>query len=158
MATQLDHLLRCNQLARAARESGNTPFGALLVGPDGQVLIEQGNIELTEHKCTGHAETQALERASQRYDKDFLWGCALYTTVEPCAMCAGALYWANVGTLVYGLAERDLLVLTGANLINPTFDLPCREIFARGQKPITVIGPFPELAEAIAQVHRGFWG
>ena len=56
-------------------------------------------------------------------------------------MCAGAIYWANIGRVVYGMTERRLLELTGSNEQNPTFDLPCREVFARGQKDIKVIGP-----------------
>ncbi|WP_454191615.1 nucleoside deaminase [Paenibacillus sp. Marseille-Q7038] len=157
---QLDHLTllqRTIEISRMARDSGNTPFGALLVDKDGHILMEQGNVEITEHRCTGHAETALMERASHTYTPDFLWDCTLYTTAEPCAMCAGAMYWGNLGRVVYGISEKDLLALTGDDPQNPTFDLPCREIFARGQKRIEVIGPFPELADEIAAVHEGFW-
>lgn len=151
------YLKKAIEVSRQSRAAGNTPFGALLVGPDGEILLEQPNVEITEHKCTGHAETQLVEKASLKYDKDFLWQCTLYTTVEPCSMCSGAMYWANIGTVVYGLAEKDLLAMTGSNEQNPTFDLPCRKIFAAGQKDITVIGPFPALGEEIAAVHKGYW-
>ena len=50
-----------------------------------------------------------------------------------------------------------LLQLTGSNEQNPTFDLPCRDVFARGQKDITVEGPFPEVEEEAAEVHKGYW-
>lgn len=105
----------------------------------------------------GLVETQLIERASMEYSKEFLWNCTLYTTAEPCAMCAGAMYWANIGTVVYAMTEKDLLALTGSDEQNPTFDLPCREVFARGQKDITVIGPFPELAPKVAEVHKDYW-
>jgi tRNA(Arg) A34 adenosine deaminase TadA len=72
-------------------------------------------------------------------------------------MCAGTQYWAHIGRLVYGMSERDLLALTGAHPENPTLDLPCREVFARGQKPIEVIGPVREVEADIATLHRGFW-
>ena len=72
-------------------------------------------------------------------------------------MCAGTIYWAHIGRVVYGLSERDLLAHTGAHPQNPTLDLPCREVFARGAKPVQVIGPVAELAEEIAALHRGFW-
>lgn len=72
-------------------------------------------------------------------------------------MCAGAIYWANIGRVVYGMTEKRLLELTGSDEQNPTFDLPCREVFARGQKPIRVIGPVPEVEEEAAQVHAGYW-
>lgn len=122
------YLNRCIEISKHSREVGNTPFGALLVGPDGEILMEQENVELTTRKCTGHAETQLIERASVAYSKEFLWDCTLYTTAEPCAMCAGAMYWANIGRVVYAMTEKDLLSLTGSDEQNPTFDLPCREV------------------------------
>ena len=86
-----------------------------------------------------------------------LWECALFTTVEPCAMCAGTIYWANIGRVVYGISERALREHTGTHPENPTLDLPCREVFQRGQKPVQVIGPVPEVEDEIAALHRWFW-
>jgi len=151
------YLRQAIEVSKRSREHGNTPFGALLVDKEGNILMEQENIEITEKLCTGHAETTLAARASQTYSRDFLWDCTLYTTAEPCAMCSGAIYWANIGRVVYGMTERRLLQLTGSNEQNPTFDLPCREVFARGQKDIQVIGPFPEVEEEAAAVHEGFW-
>ena len=153
----LDYLRRAVDISQRSRANGNTPFGALLVGSNGEILLEQENIEITESNCTGHAETTLMEKASKLYSKDFLWQCSLYTTAEPCAMCAGAIYWGNVGRVVYGISEKRLLSLTGDNEQNPTFDLPCREVFARGQKQITFVGPFPELEADIVAVHNGYW-
>lgn len=156
----MDHvyyLKKAIEVSKKSREHGNTPFGALLVDKDGNILMEQENIEITEKICTGHAEATLAARASQTYSKDFLWQCTLYTTAEPCAMCAGAIYWANIGRVVYGMTERRLLELTGSHEQNPTFDLPCRQVFARGQKDITVIGPVPEIEEEAAAVHQGYW-
>lgn len=151
------YLRRAIEVSKASRAAGNTPFGALLVDAEGNILMEQQNIEISEHICTGHAETTLAAQASQAYSRDFLSHCTLYTTAEPCAMCAGAIYWANIGRVVYGMTERRLLQLTGSNEQNPTFDLPCREVFARGQRKIEVIGPFPELEEEAAAVHEGYW-
>ena len=156
----MDHvyyLKKAIEVSKKSREHGNTPFGALLVDKDGNILMEQENIEITEKICTGHAEATLAARASQTYSKDFLWQCTLYTTAEPCAMCAGAIYWANIGRVVYGMTERRLLELTGSHEQNPTFDLPCRQVFARGQKDITVFGPVPEVEEEAAAVHQGYW-
>lgn len=72
-------------------------------------------------------------------------------------MCAGTIYWTNIGHVVYGMTERQLLSMTGSNEQNPTFDLPCREVFARGQKAIEVIGPIDEVVEEAAKVHEGYW-
>ena len=150
-------LRRAIEVSRLSREHGNTPFGAILVNEDKQIVLEQENREISEHICTGHAETSLMEAASRKFDHDYLWQCTLYTTGEPCAMCSGAIYWAGIGRVVYGMTERRLLQLTGSNEQNPTFDLPCRDVFARGQKDILVEGPFPEVEEEAAEVHKGYW-
>lgn len=150
----LRHLRRANEVARRAREQlGRHPFGAILVAPDGEtVLAEQGNVD-----SVNHAESVLARTAAQNYAPDYLWRCTLVTTVEPCAMCAGTQYWAHIGRLVYGMSERRLLELTGSHEENPTMDLPCRSVFAAGQKQVEVIGPVVEAEEEIAALHRDFW-
>lgn len=150
----LRHLRRANAVARRARdELGRHPFGAILVAPDGEtVLAEQGNVD-----TVNHAEAVLARTAALNYSPDYLWRCTLVTTVEPCAMCAGTQYWAHIGRLVYGLSERRLLALTGSHNENPTMDLPCRSVFAAGQKAVEVIGPVAEVEEEISALHRGFW-
>jgi tRNA(Arg) A34 adenosine deaminase TadA len=153
-STQLTrHLRQADTVARRAMAMGRHPFGALLVAPDGEtVLAEQGNID-TVH----HAEATLARTASLNYPANYLAQCTLVTTFEPCAMCAGTVYWANIGRVVYGAEETALLALTGDHPENPTLSLPCREVFARGQKPIEVIGPVPEVADELVATHRGFW-
>ncbi len=147
------HLRRANDVARRAMSLGRHPFGAILVAPDGEtVLAEQGNVD-----TVNHAESVLARTAAQNYSADYLWQCTLVTTVEPCAMCAGTQYWAHIGRLVYGMTESRLLELTGNHNENPTMDLPCREVFARGQKAVEVIGPVAAVEEDIAALHRGFW-
>jgi len=133
--------------------AGHHPFGALLVAPDGEtVLLEQGNVDQVNH-----AEAVLAREAARQHAPAFLWQCTLVTTVEPCAMCAGTQYWAHIGRVIYGMEERTLLALTGNHAQNPTLDLPCREVFRRGQKDIRVIGPVTEVADEIAALHRRFW-
>lgn len=151
------YLLRAVEVSKQAVVDGNHPFGAILVDEKGNILLEQGNIEVTARDCTGHAETILMRRASQQYDKDFLATCTLYTTAEPCVMCAGAMYWGNVLRLVYGITEEQLLAETGDDPRNPTLSLDCRTVFSRGQKQIEVIGPVPEVAEAVLAPHRTYW-
>ena len=147
------HLRHANRVAQAAMEKGSHPFGAILVGPDNKtVLMEQGNID-----AVNHAESTLARLAAAKYDSQFLWGCTLYTTAEPCAMCAGTQYWANIGKLVYGISEKQLLAYTGSNSENPTMNVPCRTIFANGQKPIQVWGPVDELLPEIGELHKSFW-
>ncbi|MEY3271618.1 MAG: hypothetical protein RLZZ341_519 [Pseudomonadota bacterium] len=149
----LRHLRAANGVARAALAQGRHPFGAVLVAPDGEtVLLEQGNVSAVEH-----AEAVLARTAAQRFDAATLWGCTLVTTVEPCAMCAGTQYWAHIGHLAYGMSESRLLAMTGNHDENPTLDLPCREVFARGQKAMHVVGPVLEVEEEIAALHRDFW-
>ncbi|MFD2333154.1 nucleoside deaminase [Cohnella sp. GCM10020058] len=153
----LFYIRKCVEVSRQARSAGNTPFGCVLVGPEGEVLMEQGNIEITGRVCTGHAETSLMQRASHAYPKPFLWRCTLYSTAEPCAMCAGAIYWGNVGRVVYGISEQRLAELTGDDEQNPTLDMPCRDILASGRKPIEVVGPFSEIEQEVVAVHEGYW-
>jgi tRNA(Arg) A34 adenosine deaminase TadA len=71
-------------------------------------------------------------------------------------MCAGAIYWAGIARVVFALPEDDLRELTGANPLNLTLALPCREVFARGQREVQVLGPLGDREKAKA-VHAGFW-
>jgi tRNA(Arg) A34 adenosine deaminase TadA len=152
-AQMLRHLRRANEIARTAMDAGHHPFGALLVAPDGEtVLLEQGNVDAVDH-----AESVLARAAARLQAPALLWDCTLVTTVEPCAMCAGTMYWAHIGSLVYGINERELLAHTGAHPENPTLDLPCREVFARGQKAVQVIGPVPAVQDEIGALHRQFW-
>ena len=70
-------------------------------------------------------------------------------------MCAGAVYWTGIDRVVYAISETRLLAITGSHAENPTLALPCREVFARGQRNIEVLGPLIE--EEAARVHAGFW-
>ena len=147
------HLNQAAEVARRAAAAGHHPFGALLVAPDGKtVLLEQGNVD-----TVNHAEAVLARDAAARYRPEYLWGCTLVTTVEPCAMCAATQYWAHIGSLVYGMSESRLLEITGSHEENPTLDLPCREVFARGQKAVQVVGPVPAAQAAIAEIHRAVW-
>lgn len=149
----LHHLRRANQVALRAASMGRHPFGALLVAPDGEtVLAEQGNID-----TVNHAESTLARMAADNWPGEYLARCTLVTTFEPCAMCAGSAYWANIGRIVYGASETALLALTGSHPENPTLSMPCRELLARGQRPVEVVGPVAELEDELLAPHRGFW-
>lgn len=147
------HLRRANAVAERAMAMGRHPFGALLVAPDGEtVLAEQGNID-----TVNHAEATLARTAAANYPGAYLAQCTLVTTFEPCAMCAGTAYWAGIGHVVYGAEETALLALTGNHPENPTLALPCREVFARGQRTVEVVGPVPALEAEMIAPHQGFW-
>ena len=148
-------LRRAIALAQGSRDAGRHPLGSLVV-LDGKVVAESQSLKSRDRDATGHSEMTALRAASALHPPEVLARATLYASTEPCAMCAGGTYWTGIGRLVYGFSERGLKALTGAHTWNPTLDLPCREVFARGQRPIEVIGPHLE-AEA-AKPHKGFWG
>lgn len=151
----LPHLRRAIEVARRARERGNHPFGAILVGEDNRVLLEAENTVNTERDCTGHAETNLIRLAWQQFDPATLRQCTLYTSTEPCAMCAGAIHWGGVGRVVFALSEASLYAMIGRPFENETMQLPCREVFARSGRPVEVIGPLIE--DEAKVVHEGFW-
>ncbi|MBE9099305.1 nucleoside deaminase [filamentous cyanobacterium LEGE 07170] len=151
----LDLLRQAIALAKQARDRGNHPFGALLADADDNVILDAENTVVTTPDATGHAETNLVRLASQRFDRDFLATCTLYTSTEPCAMCAGAIYWSNIRRIVYGQPESALYKITSTNPENPTLALPCRDVFARGRHPVEVAGPF--LEAEVTVVHADFW-
>ena len=147
------HLQRANEVAKLALANGFHPFGAILVAPNHTtVLLEQGNLDQVRH-----AESELVRRAFFKFSPAELWDCTLYSTVEPCAMCSGAQYWANIGRLVYGVSETELLKMTGAHSENPTRDIPSRYVFQHSQKQIEVIGPVAAVRDEIVELHQGFW-
>lgn len=137
-----------------ARKKGNHPFGAVVVDPEGHILVVGENAVVTGQDCTAHAELVAVRQASMTYDRDFLSECSLYASTEPCAMCAGAIYWSNIRRVVYGLSQKGLYEL----IDSPSADellLSCEDVFSKGNQEIEVVGPLME-GEA-RKVHEGFW-
>ncbi|MFT4123856.1 MAG: nucleoside deaminase [Microbacteriaceae bacterium] len=143
-------------VAARARANGAHPFGALVTAADGVVVARAGNNSLPPAgDPSQHAELRAVAAAARALGAAGMAGSTLYTSAEPCVMCAGAAYWTGIDRVVYALSERRLLELTGAHPENPTFSFPCREVFARGQRDIRVDGPLIE--DEAAAVHEGFW-
>ena len=93
------------EVARRAGPMGEVPVGAVVVGPDGQVLGEAHNLRETRQDPTAHAEVLALRQAAHALGSWRLTGCTLYATLEPCPMCVGAAVNARVPRLVYGCAD-----------------------------------------------------
>ena len=150
------HLRRAIELAQQAREHGNHPFGALLVDGEGNVVLEAENTVRTDKDVTAHAETNLMRLASARFEPDYLERCTLYTSTEPCAMCAGAIYWANIRRVVFATSQEQLHAVSAGNPENMQLELSSREVFARGDHPVEVSGP--HLPRESLAVHEGFWG
>jgi tRNA(Arg) A34 adenosine deaminase TadA len=155
--TELDALFlrRSFEVARRAVTHGNHPFGAILVDQSRNVLIETENGYMPGHDGTAHAERLLATQACTTLGADILKAATLYSSAEPCAMCAGAIYWAGIGRLVYGLSEHRLRAITGNHPENPTLDMPCREVFKSGQRATEVVGPL--LEDEAKALHAGVW-
>lgn len=150
----LKFLRQAFAVAQRAREQGNHPFGAILVDANGEKILEAENTVITDRDCVGHAETNLLREASRRFEARVLAQCTIYASAEPCAMCAGAIYWSGVNRLVYGLSKQRLSEIQNQQ-IYWQLALPCREVFARGQREISVEGPALEAEAEI--VHKDYW-
>jgi len=151
-----EHFLRRSfDVARRSLTHGNHPFGAIVVDAQQTVLIEVENGYMPSRDGTAHAERLLATKACTSLSPDVLAQATLYSSAEPCAMCAGAIYWAGIGRVVYGLSEHRLRLLTGNHPENPTLDLPCRDVFGRGQRATEVIGPL--LEDEAEALHQGVW-
>ncbi|MGF1481449.1 MAG: nucleoside deaminase [Cyanophyceae cyanobacterium] len=137
------------ELSRQAVYKSNMPFGACLVR-DGKIILTAENTVNTDNDPTGHAETNLVRKAARLFPPDVLQESILYTSTEPCAMCAGAIYWAGIPTVIFGCSNHTLGEIAG-----PAISLSCREVFARGARNTEVIGPVQE--EEAVKVHQDFW-
>jgi tRNA(Arg) A34 adenosine deaminase TadA len=137
-------------LSKSALQHGGEPFGSVLVR-NGEVILRAENSVFSGHDMTNHAEMNLVKLAAQHYDPAFLADCTLYTSTEPCAMCAGAIYWSGIGRVVYACSEARLGEIAGIGL-----DVPCRAVLHTGARKVTVVGP-TDLQETAAEVHQDFW-
>jgi tRNA(Arg) A34 adenosine deaminase TadA len=117
-----EHLRRAIALAAQARAGGNPPFGSLLVGPDGSVLAEERNSTLTDADITAHPELKLARWAATSLDAATAAKTTMYTSCEPCGMCAGALARSGLGRVVFALSSDQLdgLKTTGGFPAVPT--------------------------------------
>ena len=149
-----DRLRETIMVARSAIEHGNHPFGALLAVRDGKIFLTAENSVVTDRDCTAHAETNLIRKACKAYESSFLSSCTIYASTEPCPMCTGAIFWANVRRVVFGLSEEKLYALIGDDTDEVLY-LPSRALLAKGKKDIEVIGPL--LEEEAFEVHKDFY-
>jgi tRNA(adenine34) deaminase len=142
--------------SHAARRRGNRPFGAVIVSADGEVLAEAWCNTAETGDVTGHAETNAVRMLAGRgLSRDALAGATIYSSGEPCVMCAGAIFWSNIGRVVFGIDAERLRVFRGERPDQRDAELSCRDVFAASAHRIECIGP-ALLDEAMA-AHVGAW-
>eukprot|EP01039_Chlorochromonas_danica_P011136 gene11135-12415_t len=142
------------ELARNAKNRGDHPFGALLVSPQGVVLLTAENTVVTQGNPTHHAELNLIQKAwsSGQLTAEEIHSATLYTSCEPCPMCTGAIFWSGVRTVVYSLSATRL-----GEIANDEFCGPCTNLFDRAREtvPTKVIGPI--LEKEGEELHLGFW-
>jgi len=152
---EIEHLKKAISVAWKARENGNHPFGAVLVDDHNEIILQAENTVVTGRDSTGHAETNLVRLATQQFSPEQLAPFTLFTSTEPCAMCAGAIYWSQIGRVVFALSEVDLYAIIGPS--PEQLLLPCREVFAHGGRHVEVVGPVESLETEARAVHKDFW-
>lgn len=139
MLTQHETFLRQTfELARQAAQSGNDPFGSLLVLND-QVVATSADQCIQDSDPTAHAELQLIRTYCRTHKRIHLKNFTLYTNVEPCIMCSGAIHWAKLTTVVFGMSQQSLQSFSGGQP-KPS----CHDLINAGGKTITIIGPLLE--------------
>lgn len=139
---------------QAVTEHGKRPFAALLLAPDNSsVLLTHNSISHYQH-----AESELARLAATQYAAQYLEKCTLVSTWEPCAMCAGTIYWTGIGRVLYAASEAKLKELTGSNNNeNMTMSLPCRTILQAGQRRVEVIGPVSSWEQKVGDESGKWW-
>ena len=155
MQTDDDYLRLAFSAAARARSSGSLPFGAILVDADGEVILEAENTVLTTGDCTAHAEMNLVREACRLFGLERLGACTAYVSAEPCAMCAGAFYWAHVRRVVFGLSGDAVRDMTSVRATNPYLKVACIDVLSQGRPAVDVSGP--HLENEARSVHAGYW-
>jgi tRNA(Arg) A34 adenosine deaminase TadA len=145
-------MARAYEAANQAVKQGSRPFGAVLV-KDGKIIAEFSNCEMTTGDVTKHAETGLISAFSPKIDRATFAASTLYTSSEPCTMCCGAIRFAGIGRVVYGVTEAQFLRIIGVPIGEHPLD--SKEVFARTAPRVTVLGPLME-TEGLAQ-HESYW-
>lgn len=137
------------KLAELSRAHGDHPFGALLVYQN-TIILTAENAAVISNDFTAHAEMVLVRAARKKFPARILNNSILYTTTEPCAMCAGAIVWSGILHVVYGSPTEIL-----SELSNGIFQVPCRFLFEKSKRKIKCEGPI--LEEECRPLHEGFW-
>lgn len=142
--------------SHAARRRGNRPFGAVIVSADNEVLAEAHCSSTETGDVTAHAEINAVRLLAKRgISRERLAQATIYSSGEPCVMCAGAIFWANIGRVVFGIDAERLRIFRGVREDQRDAELSCRDVFRASPHPIECIGP--ALVDDAGAAHVGAW-
>ncbi|SHE13064.1 Guanine deaminase [Chlamydia abortus] len=152
--TDLKHLQRCIELAKAALEAGDEPFGSVLVSADGDVLMEDHN-HVAGGDHTQHPEFALARWAAGNMTPEERAKATVYTSGEHCPMCAAAHGWVGLGRIVYASSSAQLAQWLNEMGVaaSRVRNLPIQDVI----RDTVVEGPVPELAQQVRQLHRQFY-
>ena len=139
-------------LAKISKAKGNLPYGCILVDNEGNIVLRGENSINTDHDMLAHAEINLLREASKTYSHSKLNSFTIYTSDEPCPMCASAIYWSGVGKLVYGLSKSEYYNIVGRENPNWVFEMTAKEVLSKGGRNVAIVGPI--LENEAAKIHK----
>ncbi len=138
---------RAIELAHEAMDKKNDGFASLLVSPDGEILMEKTNVAKDLNDVTAHDTIMLVKEAVKAYSPDYLKQCTLYAMMEPCIMCMGAVYWANIGSVNFAVSEEEYSMLRGGGGL----EIHSKEFAERCGKDLKVIGPSAECHDMVME-------
>lgn len=150
MSRDEEYIQEAIELAREAVSDGNTPFGSLLVVGE-SVVKRSKNTTLTDNDITAHPELKLARWAARQLEADDLADCTMYTSTEPCEMCATAIYYTGMNRVVYSISGESLANLQG----KATSGISSEEVIKRKGGSTTVDGPILETKGM--RVHEEFY-
>jgi len=138
------YLQKSLDVAKLSMDKGNLPFGCILIGPEGDVLIEGENTVVTDNDAIAHCEINLVHQLKGKFELDFLHQCTVYASTEPCPMCAAAIFWSGIGRIVFALGKEGYHSI--AQTSNPAhiMNLKAEEILRSGGRRVDIIGPLLE--------------
>ena len=142
------------RLAEQSRANGDQPFGAILVGADGEVLGEATNTRNIAKDLSGHAEMNIVRALWAGANAEFP-GATLYASTEPCMMCAGIIAWSGIGRVAFGLSQRRLHAIPTSRPPRFAVATELRALLHGVNPPVEVVGPLLE-DEALVP-HSDYW-
>ena len=141
-----EFMLKAIEEAKRSASFGQYTIGAVIVGPDGEIVSVAHTTTHETNDATAHGEVNAIRVACKNSGSRYLFGCWLYTTLEPCSMCTSAAIWARVEGIVFGATKEDAQNF-GKNLEGKKFtwrqiDISSKDIVEKGDPKIELFGGF----------------
>lgn len=146
--TDIYYLKKAIKLSKEALNSGNDGFASILVDADGIIVLSQKNCATDDHDITAHDAISLIRRAVKQFSREYMSTCTMYCTMEPCVMCMGAAYWANLGHVKFAVTEREYCDLRG----DPELKISSTEFVDRLHIPKSSFGPYPEIHDEVFDV------